>query len=127
MRPPWLPLENVIDAVAVGRWWDAIAIDGVLGIRTAEHYRAPGHAGPIACDPQGPAPRVYFFVPLGTADQWTEDDSVSLGNCCYIALNGNLSADTAGLHWLSPPRCQRREPLVQPHLLRHALMEARAT
>lgn len=127
MRPPWLPLENVIDAVAVGRWWDAIAIDGELGIRAAARYQATGQAGPIACDPQGPAPRVYFFVPLGTADRWAEEGSVSLGSCCYIALNGNLGADALGIHWLTPPRCQRREPLVQPQLLRTALMEARAT
>ncbi|WP_438489596.1 hypothetical protein [Streptomyces sp. S186] len=127
VRPPWLPLENVVDAVAAGRWWDAVAIDGELGIRTVAHYRATGRTGPIICDPQGPAPRVYFLVPLGTADRWHEEDSFGLGQCCYVVLNGDTGADALGIHWLSPPRCQPPEPLVQPRMLRTALTEARAT
>lgn len=126
-RPPWLPLENVIDAVPAGRWWDTIAIDGDLGVLTAEKYRAAGRPGPILCDPQGPAPRVYFFVPLGTADRWAEGDSIGFGKCCYVVLNGNLDADAQGVHWITPPRRQPPEPLVRPHLLRTALAEARVS
>lgn len=127
IRPPWLPRERVIDAVAAGRWWDALAIDGPLGYTTAAHLKqiTDGRSGPIICDPQGPETRLYFLVPVGTADRWTEPDVTGFGQCCYIGVNGTLHADTVGLHWITPPRCQHPDPLVNPRLLRSALTIAR--
>ncbi|PAU44554.1 hypothetical protein CK936_34280 [Streptomyces albireticuli] len=126
-RPPWLPAERVIDAVGAGRWWDAIAVDGPLGYATAARLKqiTDGHTGPIICDPQGPEPRLYFLVPAGTADRWAEPDTTPLGQCCYVGVNGTLDADTVGLHWITPPRCSRPEPLVRPQQLRSALGTAR--
>ena len=126
-RPHWLPPDSVIDSVAAGRWWDAIAVDGPLGRLTAEHYlRHDGAQGPILCDPGGPVPRVYFLTPLCTADRWHETGSLALGTCCYVALTGTLTSDTLGVHWITPPLCRRPEPLVSPHQLRAALASARA-
>ncbi|MET9414121.1 hypothetical protein ABZY03_08005 [Streptomyces klenkii] len=128
-RPPWLPRERVIDAVAAGRWWDAIAIDGPLGYATAAHLKRSdrGHGGPIICDPLGPQPRLYFLVPAGTADRWDEPGTLTFGECCYVGVNGTLDADTVGLHWITPPRCSLPEPLVCPRELREAFHAARAT
>ncbi|MFE5873031.1 hypothetical protein ACFQ6V_30870 [Streptomyces roseifaciens] len=128
-RPPWLPPERVIDAVAAGRWWDAIAMDGPLAYAAAAHLKQTddGRSGPIICDPLGPQPRLYFLVPVGTADHWDEPDTLTFGECCYVGVNGTLDADTVGLHWITPPRCSYPEPLVCPRGLRGALDMARAT
>ncbi|MEV8477881.1 hypothetical protein [Streptomyces sp. NPDC051173] len=127
-RPAWLPPERVIDAVAAGRWWDAIAIDGPLAYATAARLKqiTDGRTGPIICDPQGPQPRLYFLVPVGAADQWDEPGTLVFGECSYVGVNGTLDADTTGLHWIAPPRCSRPEPLVSRQRLRTALAAARA-
>ena len=127
LRPAWLPPAGVIDAVAAGRWWDAIAIDGTLGRTTARLLQDAGCRGPVLCDPLGPEPRIYFLVPVRTADRWDEPETTALGASCFIGMTGTLDADDVGLHWITPPRCTRTQPLVATAALRRALAEARST
>ncbi|MEV5506003.1 hypothetical protein [Streptomyces orinoci] len=125
IRPHWLPQPGVLDSIPAGRWWDAIAIDGPLGIAVAEQLvRNTGDdTGPIARDPLGPRPRTYFLVLTGTADRWCEPGTVPLGEGCYVVLNGTLDADREAVHWVVRPRLP--ELLVPQRQLRAALSAAR--
>ncbi|MBW1598253.1 hypothetical protein [Streptomyces sp. JJ38] len=105
-RPDWLPDEHTLAAVAAGRWWDAIRVEGDLGTRLANTLLdAQGRrCGPVVRDPLGPRPTTYFLVAAGTSARWAEPGTEALGVCCYVVLPGNLDGDTRTVHWVSPPR-----------------------
>ncbi|UGY91151.1 hypothetical protein [Streptomyces gobiensis] len=123
IRPAWLPDVDTIDTADVGKWWDAIGVEGQLGIQLADLLitATTGRCGPVVCDPLGPVPKTHFLVPVGTADRWDEPGTEALGECCSLALPGNLNADHVSLHWLSPPQGR----LVSAALLRELLPRAR--
>lgn len=127
VRPAWLPLDDEFAGVDAGVWWDAVAIDGDLGARTARRLRADltRRCGPIACAVRGTPPRWYFLTPTGTAEGWREPGTQALGDGCRIGLPGSSTATAYAVRWEVPPRFRRFPPLVAPEQLRGALRAAR--
>lgn len=128
VRPAWLPLDDEFAGVDAGLWWDAVAVDGELGARTATRLRADltRRCGPVACAARGTVPRWYFLTSVGTAEMWCEPGTQSLGVGCRIGLPGSPTATAYAVRWEVPPRFRAFPPLVVAEQLRSALRAARA-
>lgn len=124
--PIWMPQPNTVVAVSAGKWWNAVSVPesmalDALEILDHESGRAPG---PVLWDPTGPAPRLYFLVPLDTADTWDLPGTVAFGRATYIVMPGATTIEPPGPYWLVPPDPDEPDGLVDPAALRDALVRA---
>lgn len=122
-RPAWMPPENTISVVAAGRWWDAVVVPQQRGLDALEVIdQTTGHApGPVVWDQNAAGPRLYFLVPLGTAESWRVEGTQALGAGCYVGLPGWTTLEPPGLFWLCPPDPDKPDQLVDAEALRSAL------
>lgn len=127
-RPVWLPPEGEFAGVDGGVWWDAVAVDGELGARTAAYLKASKRCcGPVACAGRGVVvPRWYFLIRRGAARSWREPGTQVLGEGCRIGLPGCAESAAHAVWWEVAPRFRDVPPLTAPHRLRRALAAARA-
>lgn len=125
-RASWLPAEGTVDLVATGRWWDVVAISGILGMAAGDEIQAvrKGHTGPILHEPRGPQLITYFLTHLGTARRWNAPDSEAYGEACYLLVPGDLLPDPETVHWVAPPRVSGS--LISPVDLHASLRKAHA-
>lgn len=124
--PVWMPQPNTCAALPAGRWWDAIAVPQLpaldaLEILDHETGRAPG---PVLWDLNTVRPRLYFLVPVGTADGWDLPGTASFGDTTFVVLPGATSIAPPGIHWLVPPDPDEPDALVDAVALREALLRA---
>lgn len=124
--PIWMPQANTCAAVSAGRWWNAVSVPQMwaldaLEILDHESGRAPG---PVLWDPAGKEPRLYFLVPLDTADTWDLKGTAAFGRATYIVMPGATTIEPPGTHWLVPPDPDEPEGLVDAAALREALLRA---
>lgn len=127
-QPVWLPRVNTCAATPAGRWWDAIVVPQPLGLAAFALMTPPGAEppGPVVWEPSRVRPRLYFLVPLGTAEHWDTPGGTALGRTTFVVLPGPTSTEPPGVHWLSAPRPGRPDLLVDPATLDAALRAAAA-
>ncbi|HWM36107.1 MAG TPA: hypothetical protein VNS49_03165 [Streptomyces sp.] len=128
VRPVWLPPEGEFAGVDAGVWWDAVAVDGDLGARTAAHLKASKRCcGPVACAGRGVVvPRWYFLIRRGAARSWSEPGTQALVEGCRIGLPGSPKSAAHAVWWEVAPRFRAVPPLTTPRRLRRAPAAARA-
>lgn len=106
-----------IAVIAAGKRWDAIKIEGDLGLRALARHPL---SGPIYVDPLAPSgTHLYALVPVGTADSWQEPHSEGRGLNWWLEVPSPLRVAQPGPHWLQLPSAD--EQLVDAVLLRQAL------
>lgn len=120
--PAWMPPVDTIRVVPAGRWWDAIVLPQALGLDALQvlddgTQRCPG---PVIWDTSPPKPRLYFLVPVGTADTWTGPGEAH-GRTTFIGIPGPTTLEPPSPHWLCPPDPDDPERLVDPGALLAAL------
>jgi hypothetical protein len=119
-----MPPDNTISAVQAGRWWDAIVVPQQRGLDALEvlDHETGRDPGPVAWDQNSMSPRLYFLVPLGTADGWRVAGTQALGETAYVGLPGWTTIEPPGLFWLCPPDPDGPDGLVDAGALRRALL-----
>ncbi|WP_171164040.1 hypothetical protein [Streptomyces sp. I05A-00742] len=124
LPPRWMPIGDGPHLCSAGEWWDAVRAVEVIGRRAIGILRETGEpVGPVILDPEGPEPRMYFLVPVGTAARWEEPGTVPLGQRCHVLVPSADATTPPGLHWHVLPAAPR-SPL-RPDALRRALGRAR--
>lgn len=122
--PRWMPNDNEPELCSAGEWWDAIRMTEAVGRRAIEFLAEDiATVGPVIAAPDGPEPRLYFLVPVGTAARWAEPGTVPLGQKCHVVVPPAGASAPPGLHWHVIPQSPRA--LTQPEALRRALSKAR--
>ncbi len=124
-RADWVPHRGTHRVTKVGVWWDVVRISGELGLATLQalRQRLECPIGPVAVDPGGSdVPRLYFFVPPGTADHWDAFGTTALGPDFYVVVPDAACVQPPGPHWAVPPDAGRI--LTCPRALREAVKAA---
>lgn len=124
-RPDWVPHNGTHRVMKVGVWWDVVRISGELGLAVLQALRQPTDCplGPVAADPRGSGgPRLYFFVPPGTADHWDVFGTTALGPAFYVVVPDAACVQPPEPHWAVPPDAGR--VLTCPRVLREAVKAA---
>ncbi|MFK0113843.1 hypothetical protein [Streptomyces sp. NPDC091217] len=122
--PRWMPIGEEPELCSAGEWWDAVRAMETVGRRAIEILNEGDETvGPVILDHDGPEPRLYFLVPVGTATRWEEPGTVALGQKCHVVVPAAESATPPGMHWHVFPPGPRT--LTQPDALRRALSQAR--
>ncbi|MBZ4318421.1 hypothetical protein [Streptomyces huiliensis] len=124
LPPRWVPVGDGPHLCAAGERWDAVRVPETVGRRAVALLREAGEpVGPVVLDPEGPEPRMYFLVPVGTAARWEERDTVPLGRRCHVLLPSAERTAPPGPHWHVVPDAPRSP--TRPDALRQALGRAR--
>lgn len=124
LPPRWMPTGEETELCSAGVWWDAVRAVEAVGRRAIEILNEGEEpVGPVILDHQGPEPRLYFLVPVGTAPQWEEPGTVALGQTCHVVVPPANNTKPPGLHWHVFPRGPRS--LTSADALRRALSKAR--
>ncbi|MBZ3904521.1 hypothetical protein [Streptomyces griseiscabiei] len=122
--PRWMPVGEEPELCSAGEWWDAVRAMEAVGRRAIEILsEGDKPVGPVILDHEGPEPRLYFLVPVGTAARWREPGTVALGQKCHVVVPSTESTTPPGMHWHIFPRNPRS--LNQPDVLHRALSRAR--
>lgn len=102
--PAWMPPHGTLRAIQAGTWWDAIVLPQHLGLDALEVLdRLTGRRpGPVIWDPMGPRERLYFLVPVGTAETW-DGPGEALGRTTFVVVPGVATLEPPTPHWLCPP------------------------
>ncbi|WP_338684594.1 hypothetical protein QD712_29520 [Streptomyces acidiscabies] len=126
VRPPrWMPIGEESELCSVGVWWDVVRAGETVGRRAVEILRESREPlGPVIMDFGGAEPRMYFLVPVGTAADWTEPETVALGPNCHVVVPSAETTTPPGMHWYVLANGPRT--LTLPAALRRALIQARA-
>ncbi|MET8980964.1 hypothetical protein ABZX85_35715 [Streptomyces sp. NPDC004539] len=124
-RPPrWMPIGEESELCSAGLWWDVVRAGEAVGNRAIEILRERHEPlGPVIMDFGGAEPRLYFLVPVGTAANWTEPETVALGQNCHVVVPSVETTTPPGMHWHVPASGPRT--LTLPPALRRALIQAR--
>ena len=122
--PPWMPPAGTIFVLPAAEWWDAIVVPQVRGLDVVEilDHQTDRAPGPILWEPLALTPRLYFLVPVGTADAWDVPGTSALGTACFIGVPGPTTLEPPSIHWLVPPDPDDPEGLVDADALRTALL-----
>ncbi|GCD40811.1 hypothetical protein [Streptomyces paromomycinus] len=121
----WVPHHGTHRVTKVGVWWDIVRVSGELGIAALQALRQRTECpiGPVAADPDGfGGPRLYFFVPPGTADHWDVFGTTALGPAFYVVVPDAACVQPPGPHWAVSPDAGRI--LTCPRALREAVKAA---
>ncbi|QTU46845.1 hypothetical protein F3K20_20155 [Streptomyces scabiei] len=124
LPPRWMPIGEEPELCSVGEWWDVVRAVETVGQRAIEilgEGREP--VGPVIMDHDGPEPRLYFLVPVGTAVGWQEPGTVALGERCHLVVPSADTTAPPGMYWRVFPSGPRS--LTRPDVLRRALSKAR--
>ena len=122
--PRWMPIGEEPELCSAGEWWDAVRAVEAVGRRAIEILDDGDElVGPVILDHEGPEPRLYFLVPVGTAARWEEAGTVALGQKCHVVVPSAESTTPPGMHWHVFPRGPRA--LTGPDALRRALSQTR--
>lgn len=124
LPPRWMPIGEEPELCSAGEWWDAVRAVEAAGRRAIEILKEGDEpVGPVILDHEGPEPRLYFLVPVGTAARWEEPGTVALGQTCHVVVPSADSTAPPGMHWHVFPGGSRL--LTRPDALRRALSRAR--
>lgn len=101
-RPPAAPGVTPLgdcELVAAGKEWDAIRVPEQVGVRALEILG--GRSGAVIEDPRG---RVfYWFVPTGTAAEWSVAGTRALGDHCHVSVPPDRKVAGYGPRWRITP------------------------
>jgi hypothetical protein len=95
MQSAALPTSAGCSLMSAGQDWDAIRVPVPLGLAAMSILGA--RCGAVLEDPLSPA--VYFFVPCGTARQWSVKGTKPLGAGSNVAVPPLRSITGPGPHW----------------------------
>ncbi|MBC2875278.1 MULTISPECIES: hypothetical protein [Streptomyces] len=124
LPPRWVPVGDGPHLCAAGERWDAVRVGEAVGRRAVAFLREAGEpVGPVVLDPEGPEPRMYFLVPVGTAALWEVQGTVPLGPRCHVLVPSAERTRPPGLHWHVVPAAPRSP--TRPDALRQAIGRAR--
>lgn len=124
LPPRWMPIGDEPELCSAGEWWDVVRAAEAVGQRAIEILgEGDEPVGPVILDQEGPEPRMYFLVPVGTAVRWEEPGTVALGQKCHVVVPSAESTTPPGAHWHVLPKGPRT--LTRPEALRRALGQAR--
>ncbi|MEU4656755.1 hypothetical protein AB0G32_22915 [Streptomyces sp. NPDC023723] len=115
--PTSLPSAKTCTVVRVGQHWDAIRVPRSVGLSAM--VALGSRSGAVLDDAAG---AVHFFVPLGTADVWTDETSRALVTGLPLTVPPPLRIAGPGAHWRLRPG--DRGMLTDPDALAAALADA---
>jgi hypothetical protein len=120
----WMPPEHTVSVVATAKWWDAVVVPQVRGLDALQvlDHEAGRAPGPVIWEPLADQPRLYFLVPVGTADAWDVPGTKAFGTACFIGVPGPTTIGPPTVHWLVPPDPDNPRALVDAGALRDALL-----
>ncbi|MEE1829709.1 hypothetical protein [Streptomyces sp. SP17KL33] len=94
--------------------WEVVKVRRFYALQALERIARPGA---VAVDPAPAEPVLYFFVEVGTLNDWDVPQTTALGSNAHVVLPPDVKEAPPGPYWLVAPS----HGLTRADTLRQAL------